>query len=105
MKEEKTPLKLTNIPREIPFTVPEEYFEQFALNIDKQIAQKRSVRSLQPWMYAAAIFVGVVAIGVMSYIWYTNHQESTSLMAEDYYDSLISADISEDLLVEYILNE
>ena len=46
MKKENIPLSLKTIPKETPFTVPDGYFEQFALNIDAQIAPKRIVRPL-----------------------------------------------------------
>lgn len=105
MKKENTPLSLKNIPKEKPFTVPDGYFEQFALNMDHKIAPKHSVLPLKRWMYAAAMFVGVIAIGIMSYVLYTGNKNSTPLITEDYYDNLINAGVSEDLLVEYILNE
>ena len=105
MKKENTPLSLKTIPKEKPFTVPDGYFEQFALNIDQQIAPKHIVRPLRRWMYAAAMFAGIIAIGVMSYLLYKGNTDSEPLMAEDYYENLINAGVSEDLLVEYILNE
>ncbi len=90
MKKENTPLSLKTIPKETPFTVPD-------VNIDAQIAPKRAVRPLHRWIYAAAMFTGVMIIGIMSYTF--------PLITEDDYDNLINAGVSEDLLVEYILNE
>ena len=105
MKKENIPLSLKTIPKERPFTVPDGYFEQFALNIDAQIAPKRTVRPLNRWIYSAAMFTGVMIIGIMSYTLYKNNTTQVPLITEDDYDNLITAGVSEDLLVEYILNE
>lgn len=105
MKKENTPLSLKTIAKETPFTVPDGYFEQFAINIDAQIAPKRIVRPLNRWIYAAAMFTGVMVIGIMSYTLYKNNTTQVPLITEDDYDNLINAGVSEDLLVEYILNE
>ena len=105
MRKENTPLSLKTIAKETPFTVPDGYFEQFVLNIDAQIAPKRAVRPLHRWIYAAAMFTGVMVIGIMSYTLYKNNTTQVPLITEDDYDNLINAGVSEDLLVEYILNE
>ena len=44
-------------------------------------------------------------IGIMSYTLYKNNTTQAPLITEDDYDNLINAGVSEDLLVEYILNE
>ncbi len=105
MKNKITHTSLKTSKRELPFTLPESYFEQFAANIDKQIAPKKQLFTPSRWLYAAAMFGGVIMIGLIGYTVYTNNAPETPLMAEDYYDNLISAGISEDLLVDYILNE
>jgi len=105
MKNNFTKFGLNEIGKEVPFTLPKDYFEQFASNIDKQIAPKKHVRNLHQWFYAAAMFGGVITIGLVSYTLYVNNTKQTPLITEDYYDNLINAGVSEDLLVEYILNE
>jgi len=105
MKNKLTKYSLDKISKEVPFTLPNDYFEQFASNIDKQIAPKHRVHKLHQWLYAAAMFGGVITIGLVSYTLYTNNKTQAPLITEDYYDSLINAGVSEDLLVEYILNE
>src|ERR1035437_5025959 len=54
-------ISLDEIGRELPFTVPENYFEHFALQIDEQINRNSASnhRFLRRWMYAAAAFVGI----------------------------------------------
>lgn len=105
MKNKITHTSLKTSKKELPFTIPDGYFEQFAANIDKQIAPKKRLLTPYRWVYAAAMFGGIIMIGLIGYTVYTNHTPETPLMAEDYYENLISAGVSEDLLVDYILNE
>jgi hypothetical protein len=52
------------VGKELPFTVPENYFEQFATGIESHIGYSTTYRKLfKPWMYAvAAVFLGFVVL-------------------------------------------
>jgi len=66
----KNAIKLDTIGKTDPFKVPEGYFENFAINIISKLperpVEKPKVISLwekvKPWVYMAAIFVGVALI-------------------------------------------
>ncbi|MDR1591860.1 MAG: hypothetical protein LBS16_03125 [Prevotellaceae bacterium] len=87
------------------FSVPDGYFEQFARRMDLCIAasEKSLRRRVRPFLYAA-VFAGVALIGAW---WLT--ADSFSLDAgqaasryNEYSDQVLD-EISEDVLVEYIL--
>ena len=97
----KTPL--SEIGKELPFTVPENYFEHFALNIDAQIgsvsySNRKFVRS---WMYAAAAFVGVFMLGQTFYKVY----EAKQVEKAEYYESYVLSQVNEAAMIDYYSEE
>lgn len=76
-------MNLNEIGNRVPFTVPENYFEQFAVQFDAQIgvAHKPAFRMVRSWMYVAAIFLGVVFFSRFAYTAYNNNKLEA---AEDY---------------------
>jgi hypothetical protein len=87
---------------ELPFTVPENYFEQFALQIDQQIGYKRpNHRIIKSWMYFAAMFVGLFIIGE---IFYSVNQKNIAKNSENY-ESYILSQVDESAVMEYYMNE
>ncbi|MEI8272505.1 MAG: hypothetical protein WCG08_07765 [Paludibacter sp.] len=89
------------IDKTLPFSIPENYFNVFAAQIDKQIGYKKvSVRFIRPWMYAAAVFIGIVVVGQVFYI--SNRQKN--LTAENY-ETYVMAQVDESSVVDYYVNE
>jgi hypothetical protein len=82
MKDNKH-ITLEEIGKELPFSVPENYFEQFANQMEMQIAVKRMPfrKVLINWMSMAAMFAGIL---IMGQIFYTVYQFYTAINV-DYY--------------------
>ena len=64
----KRNISLEEIGKGLPFSVPENYFDQFAIQMERQIGYTNSYRKiLRPWMYMAAMFVGIFIVGGIFY--------------------------------------
>ncbi len=76
-------MNLNEIGNRKPFAVPENYFEDFANNFEAQIALKplSPLKLLRPWMYMAAMFLGVF---FMSRVVYTVYTDNKIANAENY---------------------
>jgi hypothetical protein len=102
MKNKQTILS-EKISMELPFTVPENYFEQFALQIDQQIGYKVSSRRfVKSWMYFAAMFVGLFLVG--GEMFYSANQRNTAKNSENY-ESYVLSQVSESTVMDYYVNE
>lgn len=68
--------KLEDIGNRKPFSVPDNYFEQFAAEFESQISLKpvSPFRILRPWMYMAAMFLGVFFLSRIVYTVYTDNK-------------------------------
>ncbi len=90
------------ISNELPFSVPKNYFNDFASNMDKQIGYKApSKYHLKPWMYMAAVFAGVF---VLSSVFYSTRLKTASSNTESY-DTYVMAQVDETAMVDYYLTE
>ena len=74
---------LGNTGNRKPFSVPENYFEDFANQFESQITLKRvsPIKLMRPWMYMAAMFLGIFALSRFAYNYYS---ESKIAQAENY---------------------
>lgn len=94
----KNNISIEQIGKELPFSVPENYFEQFAQSIDKQIgANKPSHSIIRPWMYVAAMFVGIIITGQ---IFYSTNQQKLAKNTENY-ESYVLSQVDETSVVDY----
>lgn len=102
MKNNKNIL-LDKVGRELPFTVPENYFNQFALQIDQQINYKHATnhRMLRNWMLMAAMFVGVL---IMGRVFYSVHQNNLTRNAENY-ETYVLSQVDETSMVDYYVEQ
>lgn len=100
--KENNPISLEDMNKKLPFAVPENYFEGFALQMDKQVAATKSIRlqKVRRWMYAAAVFVGVMISGGAYYSYYQKQQAAA--YAESY-ESYILSQIDEPSVIDYYL--
>jgi hypothetical protein len=82
-----------------PFTVPEGYFEDFASDINSQIAAEQVTfkKLMKPWMYLAAMFVGVFLIGN---VFYAIHQQNKNRDAE-LYEMYLMSQLDQTILYDY----
>lgn len=100
--EENKKISLDSIGKDLPFTVPENYFEDFAVQMDAQVSGKvvsvkRMVRS---WLYMAAMFVGILLIGRGFYSIYQNKMENTEKI-----EQYILSQIDDATLLDFYLEE
>jgi len=102
MKNNKNIL-IEEISKELPFSVPENYFDQFALQIEEQIGYKRFIirKSLKTWMYMAAMFVGILILGQ---VLYTVNQNNATRNSENY-ESYVLSQVDENSLVDAYIDE
>ena len=101
--ENKKHLSFDQGGTKVPFTVPEDYFEKFALNMDAHIAVKQVpvFHFMRPWMYAAAIMLGVIFIGKGAYNVYQNKQ----LANTENYELYVLSQVDEDDIIDYYLSD
>jgi hypothetical protein len=102
MKNNKNIL-IEEISKELPFSVPENYFEQFALQIEEQIGFKKSIirKAFRPWMYIAAMFIGIM---IMGQIFYTVNKNNATRNAENY-ETYVLSQVDENSLAEVYIEE
>jgi hypothetical protein len=96
---------LDKIGKELPFSVPENYFEQFASRIDEQIGYKSTAKSrfLKPWMYmVAAIFVGII---VLTPAFYTVNNQQNIAKTSDNYESYVLSQVDETVLLDCYVDQ
>lgn len=101
--EKKKHISLDEISNKLPFGVPENYFDQFAVQFDNQIAIKHVsfVSRYRPWMYVAAVFVGVLLFGRVFFTAYQNNQAANT----ENYEMYVMSQVDEDEIIDYYLTE
>ena len=76
-----------------PFTVPENYFEQFAEQFETQIAIKplSPIKLLRPWLYMAAMFMGVFFMAKIAFTVYNDNK----LAATENYELYVMSQLND----------
>jgi D-alanyl-lipoteichoic acid acyltransferase DltB (MBOAT superfamily) len=99
--KKQTHISLEEIGKKLPFKVPENYFEEFASQIDEQIApNKPSWKQIsQPWLYLVALFVGIL---FMVQIFYTVYVKIDKKQKENY-ELYVLSQIDEPFIMNYYL--
>ena len=99
MERNKT---LEQIGRELPFKVPENYFDQFASEFEAKIAEKEisHIKLRKKWMSIAAIFIGFFVLGQLLYNLYDNQ----SANKHDNYEAYVLMQVDEASLVDCYVN-
>lgn len=98
----KMNISLDEVGNELPFRVPENYFDQFACQIETQITPQHIAitKLMKPWMYMAAMFVGVLILAQVFYTLYNNNVKKS-----DRYESYVLSQVDESSLMDYYVNE
>lgn len=101
--EKKKNILLGDFDKKLPFTVPENYFDEFTAGIESSIMLKTTPakRMLKPWMYMAAMFVGIFVISQLV----IHNPENKQLTSMDNYDLYFMSQVNESDIVNYYLNE
>ncbi len=99
----KLNITLDEIGKEIPFGVPDNYFDQFASQMDQQIGVKHLPvsRLLRPWMYMAAMFLGIMFLGQVLFNLYQNTKAQNAENYELYVLSQVDETSLMDCYVDY----
>ena len=98
-------ISFEEIGKELPFSVPENYFEQFAAQIDQQIGYKSvgTRRLFRSWMYAvAAVFVGIM---VLTPVFYTTSNQRQIARNTDNYESYVLSQVDEAALLDCYVDD
>ena len=85
----KQKISLSEIGRELPFTIPEDYFDNFTAKILVQTSKQHVPirKMMHSWLYMAAMFIGLFAIGNIVHI---IHQRNICFKTENYERYLLS---------------
>ncbi len=95
-------ISIEEMSKDLPFSVPEDYFNQFALQIEQQIGYRKPRQYfLKSWMYIAAMFVGIFIIGETFY----NAKQRTIAKNSENYESYVMAQVDEAAVVDYYVND
>ncbi len=96
-------ISLDEIGKDLPFSVPENYFNNFALQLEQQIGINRPpvFKIIKPWMYMAAMFVGLFVLGQVFYTIYDNN----ATINQDNYESYVLSQVDETALMDYYVDE
>ena len=99
MERNKT---LEQIGTEIPFKVPENYFDQFAFQFEETITAKKPMQFTlrKKWMSIAAMFIGVLALGQLLYKQY----DKQTANKHDNYEAYVLMQVDEASLVDCYVN-
>ena len=100
--EDKKHIEIQKTGNKLPFTLPDNYFNEFAARMDALVAempQEKNRFQLRPWMYGvAASLIGVVLLGQV----YLSNNKNQRLASETY-DSYILSQVNETSIIDYYL--
>lgn len=109
MKNEKNILK--KIGNDLPFSVPENYFEQFANEIDLKIGYAKKIEvpksetkgfiRSKAWMRWAAVFVGIFLLGNVLYFVSKNNERQK----QENYEMYLLSQVDEPTMMYYYMND
>ncbi len=100
--------KLDQINKKLPYEAPEGYFDDFAMRIQKRVAQGESAKapswiSTTVWKWAATPAL-LIALAILAYFYIPNGQEDGLAQTETDHREIV-ADISIDHLTEYLAED
>ena len=88
-----------------PFSVPENYFENFAVEMEEHIAPKKEkiitvsfITKLKPYLYAAAMFALVLLVG--DYLM-NKHENKVEIATEQH--ELLMSYLDENTIIEFLI--
>ena len=101
--DHKNKISLQEIGKELPFSVPDGYFEQFASQIEAQTTGSKTslLHILKPCLYMAAMFIGLFIIGHTFYSIYQNRMDNK----DSFYDTYLFSQIDDVSLIDLYVDE
>jgi hypothetical protein len=111
---EKIPDSVRAAGKKLPFEVPDQYFDEFPGKIRDRISSdagagessgRGPVRTLRPWMAAAAVFIGMLAVGYTGFRILAERSGGPYLSGDELIENMeyFSHELDEDLLITAIL--
>ena len=101
--EKKKNISLGDFDKKLPFAVPENYFDKFSSDIEAKLMIKPTAVKdlLKPWMYMAAMFMGIFIISQLI----TFKNDDKQLTSIDNYELYFTSQVGESDIMNYYLNE
>jgi hypothetical protein len=100
-------IKLGDIGNRKPFTIPENYFDDFGARLQSQLElqpQTETVKSnkiIRPWMYMAAMFTGILLM--VSVV--TSYYNRKLIAKNENYELYVISQLNDDMFYEYYIND
>ena len=118
MEKEKDILKDCLQLKQMPFTVPEGYFEAFKAEASKPMVRKLDFRTrIAPYAAMAAVFIFMVTAGTFlleksvpeyqmteeDYVMFADNMMNTIAYEMEYGEQIAEADLSEEDIINYLI--
>ena len=109
--QEHIPDKIKASGKNLPFKVPDTYFEDLPGRIHDRLSSTRMqprqspLRTIRPQLAIAAMFVGMIAVGYAGFSILSNRENSSFLSNEEFAETLeyLAYDIDEDMLITAVM--
>lgn len=97
-------VELEKMGNKRPFTLPENYFDDFAVQMDKMVAEEvfpeKSKQRIKPWMYGvAASLIGII---FMTQVFLSENKKKEILISETY-ETYVLSQVNENSIIDYYL--
>ncbi|HHT22579.1 MAG TPA: hypothetical protein GXZ87_04610 [Bacteroidales bacterium] len=97
-------IELENLGNKRPFALPENYFDDFAAQMEKTVAEmsvsEQPQQRIKPWMYGvAASIIGAI---FMVQIFISENKKKETLISETY-ETYVLSQVSENSIIDYYL--
>lgn len=95
---------LEELGNERPFALPENYFDDFAAQMDMTVAEmsmsEKPKQRIRPWMYGvAASIIGVI---FMIQVFISENKKKETLISETY-ETYVLSQVNENSIIDYYL--
>ncbi len=101
--EDNKYIEIEKLGNKKPFTLPDNYFNDFAAKMEKVIAEEVPEKSpfrIKPWMYGvAASLIGVVFMAQV----YLSENKKNETLASETYETYILSQVNESSIIDYYL--
>lgn len=102
--KEKEHISLEEIDRKLPFSVPENYFENFAVRMDEQINTTRTERRIPLYKIWASVAAALVGVFVLSQVYFNfSTQKNIAKTKTENYEQYVLSQVDEASLFDYYM--
>ncbi len=103
----KNKIKLEDLVKRKPYTIPENYFDDFGarlliqLELQPEVQPVKSNKIIRPWMYMAAMFTGILLM--VSVV--TSYFNRKLIAKNESYELYMLSQIKDDVMYEFYIND